>query len=214
MADTTAFSTKEVDNTTDRSRIAAMAAYVSPQLRTAVSTLVRLATSRGRALNRTQVVKLLYFGDLRSVEIDDRPITGASWWWHNHGPFDDAVYQALEDLEGVGEITHNVQRGSIVEHIYTSVGSANNADGELAAILDSVLEDLGSRTGTSLGELSYTTPAMLAVQKSGRRGDVLDIFAGSAAAELAARYDARMDEPLPDTSPEAAAQLRQLLGIQ
>jgi uncharacterized phage-associated protein len=172
-----------------------MASALSAELRLAVESLVERATLRGRNLNRTQIVKLLYFADLRSIEESERPITGAHWMWHNYGPFDAAIYQALDAMEADEVVAHDVNVGS-TEHTYVSLGRADDA--ELAAMFDRILDEHGHRSGKSLIDLAYATPPMRVAQDEGARGVDLNLFEGTEVERGAKRYDALLAKPLVD----------------
>jgi uncharacterized phage-associated protein len=174
----------------------AMTSALSAELRLAVESLVERATLRDRSLNRTQIVKLLYFADLRSIEESERPITGAHWIWHNHGPFDAAIYQALDEMEADEVVGHDVNVGSLTEHTYVSLGQADDA--ELSAMFDTILDEYGHRSGKSLIDLAYATPPMRVAQDEGARGVDLNLFEGTAVEHGAERYDALLAKPLVD----------------
>lgn len=186
-----------------------MASAVSSELRLAVQSLVERATARGRNLNRTQIVKLLYFADLKSIKESERPTTGANWMWHDHGPFDSAIYQALDDMEADENIVHDVNVSQLTEHTYSSLGVAD--DEALAAIFDEVLDEHGHRSGRSLIEIAYKTPPMLAAQDEGTRRVDLNLFEGTEVEQGAARYDALLAKPLVDDD-AAREELRRLLS--
>lgn len=54
------------------------------------------------ALNRTRLLKLAYLADLSARRLLGRPISAFSYYFHHHGAFDPALYDALGELERAG----------------------------------------------------------------------------------------------------------------
>lgn len=53
-------------------------------------------------IGRTKLFKLAYLADLEARKLMGRPISSFDYQWHNHGPFDRNVYEAIEELENSG----------------------------------------------------------------------------------------------------------------
>lgn len=51
-----------------------------------------------RGLERTKLQKLAYLADLESRKLLGKPITDFRYQWYNHGPFDRAIYDAIDEL--------------------------------------------------------------------------------------------------------------------
>jgi uncharacterized phage-associated protein len=169
----------------------------------AVAALSQRAATRALVLNRTQIVKLLYFVDLFAMQRDGAPVTSIDWTWYDHGPFDKAIYGALDGLVASGELVHKVATaGSFTEHSYVSartVDETSDRFGDLT-LVDEVLDRLGSASGSYLKELSYTTFPMIEAVRAGHRGVQLDLSAGTAVGSASNRFLVAM--PLAVEGPE------------
>lgn len=147
---------------------------------------VQLVLARAQAvgwspLNRTQVVKLLYFVDLQAVNNLGYPLTTIDWHWDKYGPFSVDIYCGLDHLTSDGSIVAlPVDAGAAApEHRYVP-GSAEFApDPDAAAVVGRVVAAHRGETATQLRDASYQTAPMLRVQLHGERGDELDPFVGT-----------------------------------
>jgi uncharacterized phage-associated protein len=157
----------------------------------AVAALAQRAARRALALNRTQIVKLLYFVDLFAMQSEGIPVTSIDWTWYDHGPFDKAIYAALDVLVESGELNHEVATaGSFTEHSYIATAIADETRdrfGDLT-LIDEVLDRWGSASGSYLKELSYTTLPMIEAVRAGQRGVHLDLCVGTAVGVASNRF--------------------------
>lgn len=61
--------------------------------------LIRFFSERIPNAGRTQLVKFLYLTDLEARKLLGRPVTNLSYIWHDHGPFDPAIYACIDRLK-------------------------------------------------------------------------------------------------------------------
>lgn len=157
---------------------------------------VRVLMQRGRehgwdSLNRTQIVKLLYFVDLAAVDEVGYPFTTLDWVWDQYGPFSAEIYRALEELAAqqvIAELPPD-PTATNVEHRYVFAGdAAADVEPDVARVVDRVLVDHHGQSASTLREAAYNTPPMLRVQLHGERGDELDLFADTGTEREAMRY--------------------------
>lgn len=59
----------------------------------------------GGTLGVTRIQKLAYLADLVARGYLGRPLSEFDYRWHNHGPFDGAIYNALDELRQAGLAT-------------------------------------------------------------------------------------------------------------
>ena len=60
----------------------------------AVLAMLKAAKELDCEINRTKLAKLLYFADLRAIEVGGTAFSGAVWRWRNYGPYDNALIRA------------------------------------------------------------------------------------------------------------------------
>jgi hypothetical protein len=134
-----------------------------------------LARSR-HGLLKTQLVKFLYLIDLEWVKATGEPLTGLSWRFHHHGPWDGEIDRLLGRMNDDGEIS--AENGTnAYGHLYTVFHSSRRASGIhlttaermvadhiLAAFEKFPLSDL-------LSDVVYETEPM----KQAHRGEALDL---------------------------------------
>jgi uncharacterized phage-associated protein len=156
-----------------------------------------------KVLTRTALLKLLYFADLRSYELRRRPITALNWLWHFYGPFESAVYDALNAMNANDEVQVDVRQTPYgnPEYRLTS-GPASGfyqvLDDADQSLLDDVLKDYGRFPAMKLRDLSYQT---LPMQRVAERGDDLD-FAPYTSASPPPRF---VPDPSAKPSPRIAS---------
>jgi uncharacterized phage-associated protein len=158
------------------------------RLEDAITCLVAHAKS---PLTRTVLVKLLYFGDLRSFERRGRPITGLPWIWHHFGPFSSEIYETLGTLESRDEVSIDVRRtyyGNPEYRIHPGPASGyyEVLDGADMEMLIEVVAEFGRFPPQRLAELSYYTTPMLDAKL--RRGERLDFSAYTRASQRPQPY--------------------------
>lgn len=129
-------------------------------------------------ISRVKAVKLLYFADLDAVREGELPVTGAVWTWHKHGPFTPAYYEAEQELIASGRAV-SVKTYNYFGHPEYQLAASDSAKPDLppiaARLLRSAVVRLGRSTASALGQLSYKTSPMLAAQRWGKRGQLLDL---------------------------------------
>lgn len=139
--------------------------------------LLELAHREGLALSRTKLAKLLYFADLEAViDREERP-TSIEWKWLEYGPFENALYLLEGDLREQGWVAHQtVQYPSYTGHEFSiqRFDYARPTD-VIWANLACQVERYGRLAAVSVKDLAYQTPPMLAAQRGGERGVVLDL---------------------------------------
>lgn len=131
-------------------------------------------------MSRTKVAKLLYLGDLRSVDHDGEPGSGVAWQWLKHGPFSDRLLQVESDLVAEGHVAMNRTRNWYGKPEYRLSAPALPVDhldesDRYMAHLDAVLAEHGHRSATELKDLTYETEPMLEAREGGERGGFLDL---------------------------------------
>jgi hypothetical protein len=125
-------------------------------------------------LGRTQIVKLLYLVDLESHRQLGRPITGAQWKFHHHGPYWSGFIPALEQLERTGHLEppRRFEFAGGTGYSYRATdgkaGPASEFSPAEEAILAYVVREFGQRRLATLLEVVYDTPPMKGAQR-GRR---------------------------------------------
>lgn len=154
----------------------------------AVTALLVAARAKGVSVNRTKMVKLLYFADLRAVRDVGRPGSGVVWKWLDHGPFNPVLYDVERDLEDSGVI----QREQVVkdyggtETQMRLVGAPADLDidEQFAKIIGGIVAEYGHMAASTLRNMSYDTEPMREAQRGGARGVVLDLFGGQPAPQM------------------------------
>src|SRR5688572_29443700 len=74
---------------------------------------------------RTRLQKLAYLADLESRKLLGHPISDFNYIWHHHGPFDSALYDAINELSIKGYATKSeIDYGQgYVEHSARDTGA-------------------------------------------------------------------------------------------
>jgi len=131
------------------------------------------ASKRGR-IDATAHLKLAYLADLCAREYLGRPITGFSYRWHNHGPFDSAFYSAREELVTQGLAQEHTTTYPGVDYTgRTLVNLPGRVKSDLTAGERMVLEYVNTHYGDlpldGLLKIVYETEPMQMVEKRGQR---------------------------------------------
>lgn len=132
-----------------------------------------LARQQPHGVNRTRLMKFAYLCDLEARKLMGRPISSFTYVWYTHGPFDKALYAAIEELTSSG-LAHpsTTDYGSgIEEKLLADRGAA-----ELPALSRAELEVLSFVANrfmslpldTLLAEVVYKTKPMLEVERKGQ----------------------------------------------
>lgn len=159
----------------------------STRIAKSVREAVRYAFERGLVVNRTKLLKLLYFADLRAVDKGVIPRSDVQWVWYNYGPFSSAVLSAEDALvysgalrrESVNSGTGDEWQKLVPDLEFIPNEETTSLDREFFAILYTVIDDYGSLSATEITQRSYQSPPMeLAQSDSGERGGFLDTTLG------------------------------------
>lgn len=122
------------------------------------------------ALNHTRLLKLAYLADLSARRLLGRPISAFSYFFHHHGPFDPALYDALGELKRAGWAEERLEYYS--DRKYEQRVSWTGPSG-LASFSPAEREILGHVTRTYAGmpldqlldDVVYQTEPMKAAQR-------------------------------------------------
>lgn len=60
-----------------------------------------------KGAGRTRLQKLAYLADLESRKLLGKPVSEFQYIWHDHGPFDSALYDAIQELDEKGYATQS-----------------------------------------------------------------------------------------------------------
>ncbi|GAA0975458.1 hypothetical protein GCM10009555_033360 [Acrocarpospora macrocephala] len=190
------------------------------QLKDALLALLKVAKEQGRrvTLTRMKAAKLLYLADLAAVSDGMPPISGASWKWHDYGPFDYALYDVEDQLLWSNKM--NRQDGRILQAMHGSVvlslaDDVKQVEDPLPpgamGILRRIVVEHGAKNATTLKDLSYATPPMAEAQAGGQRGVVLNLDRAREAKKVRAlieRHRALLqDQGVDQDDPGVAAEL-------
>lgn len=134
-----------------------------------------LALSPG-GLGRTKLVKLAYLADLEARKLLGRPITSFAYYFHHHGPFDAAIFDAMDELKGRGyAIPQEIDYGDgMIEKRLVTRDPAAAAEGDLDSVESAILDYVAKRYMATklrdlLDEVVYKSRPMRAVETRGQR---------------------------------------------
>lgn len=113
--------------------------------------LAALAQAKGKALTPVQVQKLFFLIDHNIAKLVDGP--HFDFKPYNYGPFDKAVYDALEDQRAVGNVEFVPQR-TWNDFRLTEAGQARGED--IFGKLDAKARDYTERAVDFVMKLSFT----------------------------------------------------------
>ncbi len=142
----------------------------------AVLAILKAARELGFEINKTKLVKLLYFADIQAIEQGGVQFSGATWRWDNFGPFDRAIAAAELQLADSNLIERRDDRLFDGQCLLTlAVEVDDPLPAEYMTIVRDVVTRHGSKSATALKVLSYKTPPMEAASAAGDRGVLLDL---------------------------------------
>lgn len=131
------------------------------------------AQQHTRGIGRTKLQKLAYLADLEARRYLGKPITTFEYTWWNHGPFDDGLYAAIEELKRHGLASEvEIPWPSYLEHRLVDAGKAVpfTFTATESEVLSFVAEKyLHSPLARLLYEVVYETRPMKEVARKGDR---------------------------------------------
>jgi uncharacterized phage-associated protein len=143
----------------------------------AIAALASQMASHGYSLNRTKLVKLLYFIDLEAWQEIGQRVTGVNWIWDNYGPFSVAILEACDRMSETGELDVRMEKTGPASRAFDirsdKVMYFKRPSEEVMRLIRNVVREYGQKSATRLKELSYQTPPMKRVIEEGQRGDEL-----------------------------------------
>ncbi|WP_185792213.1 type II toxin-antitoxin system antitoxin SocA domain-containing protein [Actinoallomurus bryophytorum] len=143
-----------------------------------VLAVLKAARECSHEINRTKLVKLLYFADLAAVESGGTAFTGATWRWDNFGPYDHALKRAENTVVEM-EIVDRDDQTRVEEYGSCHLALAFDIDDPLPAesmrIIRRVVSLHGAKSASVLRKLSYQTPPMVEAEAAGDRNVLLDL---------------------------------------
>lgn len=183
---------------------------LSPRSQSAYLAVLEIAGDLGFTMTRTKVAKLLYLADLRQAEFGQSAVTDIEWKWLDHGPYDYALLHTEQELASRGVIRS--ERTVYVTVTGTELKLVDDnyvrpTPEELARI-QSVVEEFGKLSATTIKDLSYQSAPMIEAQKHAR-GIVLDMSLARSkpnVAKIAARYRNFLRSLPPEDHDAGAAQ--------
>jgi hypothetical protein len=140
--------------------------------------LILYFLARVPGAGRTQIVKFLYLADLESRRCLGRPLTDLKYIWGDFGPFDQRIYDCLDQLRKSGKVTEEQYPSSYGGTAYcyrTCAGQPQEpATKVVALILEKVVTDIqGVPLRNLLDDVVYQTKPMLDANNRGARGQPL-----------------------------------------
>jgi uncharacterized phage-associated protein len=186
-----------------------------------VLAVLKAAQEQGHDMNRTKLVKLLYFADLAAVEDGGTPFIGATWRWDHFGPYDTAIRRA-EDAGVAMRLVERDDRTRPYEYGACHLKLALDIDDPLPAetmeFVRHVVDEFGAKTAGALKDLSYETAPMVEATAAGDRKVLLDLSRARRARQVKALLDRhrrhrasvprRVDDP--GVADELLAEMRDL----
>jgi len=136
------------------------------------------AAKRGLVLNRTKLVKILYFLDLTAWNEIGRTITGVEWRCDNYGPYAADIVETCTRMSASGELAATQIQNDFGTTEYRLRSKCpryfQEPSPSLVKLVDGVVGEYGLYIASTLRDLSYKTEPMLYVQTHGHRGDLLE----------------------------------------
>jgi uncharacterized phage-associated protein len=182
----------------------------------AVLAILKAAAEFGCEINRTKLAKLLYFTDLRAIEVGGIPFSGAVWRWRNYGPYDNALMRAERiivsaDLAEVSD--ERSDEGGACKLALTVDDLGDPLPRDQMMIVREIMSEYGNMPARDLRRMSYQTAPMVEAQTAGDREVVLNLSRARRARqanELIARHQRQREAMTTRTrdegSPAAIAQ--------
>ncbi|GAA1431363.1 hypothetical protein GCM10009616_18280 [Microlunatus lacustris] len=136
------------------------------------------ASRRSLTITRTKIAKLLYFADLEAASEGEPQVTGITWKWLDHGPYNYALMHGENDLVRQQEISREpvVYPTGAKGYILHVVREGDRAPAkEAQERLIEVVEHYGHLAAVTIKDLAYQSAPMLKAQKGGERGVILDL---------------------------------------
>ncbi|MEO5920653.1 MAG: type II toxin-antitoxin system antitoxin SocA domain-containing protein, partial [Pseudolysinimonas sp.] len=143
-----------------------------------VAVLLSAARTSGFVITRMKLAKLLYLADVRATESLGHAGSGFTWKWLNYGPYDMAIEAVEKGLHDRKIIEHDVTAnyyGSPEHRLRLRFMPQIEVDAAYAEIVGAIVLEYGAHSPTTLKDLTYETPPMLAAQELNIRGVVLDL---------------------------------------
>lgn len=165
----------------------------------AVLAILKVAEEVSCEINRTKLAKLMYFADLRAIELGGTAFSGAVWRWRNYGPYDNALMRAERiivsaDLAEVSD--ERSDEGGSCKLSLTVDGLGDPLPQDQMEILREIVRDHGDKSAGALRRMSYQTAPMVEAQTAGDREVVLNLSRARRArqaSELIARHQRQRD---------------------
>jgi hypothetical protein len=136
------------------------------------------AAKKGFVLNRTKLVKILYFLDLTAWGEIGRIVTGIEWRWDNYGPYAAEIVETCIRMSKSGELEASQTQNEYGTTEYRIRSKSpryfQEPNPSLVKLVDGVVGEYGLYIASTLRDLSYKTEPMLYVQTHGHRGDLLE----------------------------------------
>ncbi|GIH69745.1 hypothetical protein Mth01_19980 [Sphaerimonospora thailandensis] len=143
----------------------------------AVLAVLKTAQEMGFEITKVKLTELLYLADLKAVEEGLSQLSGATWRWDHHGPYDHAIRRA-EEFVVESELVERddstaVELGSGVLRMNVDIDDPLDVIGMM--LIRDVVRMHGAKSATALKELSYATAPVIEAQVGGERGVLLDL---------------------------------------
>ncbi len=127
---------------------------------------------------RTQIVKFLYLTDLEYRHYQGKPVTDLEYIWGDFGPFDQRIYDALENMKAQGLVTEEPYTSNYGEPAYRyEFNGALKGDvlhpAELAIAEEVAKQVRDTPLRTLLDDVVYQTLPMIDAKKRQARGEKL-----------------------------------------
>jgi uncharacterized phage-associated protein len=110
---------------------------------------------------KTSIIKMCYLCDLASMNKNGKKITDFNYVRYYYGPYDSRIDALLEDLIKSGEVDFSIEYNSHgEEYVRYRVMTDTELDQSAAAVIDPILQSLGSLNAKMLTEIAYKTKPM------------------------------------------------------
>jgi uncharacterized phage-associated protein len=162
-------------------------------------------------ISRTKLAKLLYFADLRAIEVGGTAFSGAVWRWRNYGPYDNALMRAERIIVSADLADVSDQRsddGGACKLALTVDDLGDPLPADQMDIIREIVRDHGSKSAGALRRTSYQTAPMVEAETAGDREVVLNLSRARRARqanELIARHQRQRNARPTNTRDEGSA---------
>lgn len=121
---------------------------------------------------KTQLVKFLYLADLYAVKWLGQQITDLDWVYYRHGPWEDDIQSALEEMDGTEIKQYAHPSGAVLIQIGPNAPSVERLElpESMKLMLDNIRREwagLGSENLDGLLQYVYDTAPMRDLLRSG-----------------------------------------------